>query len=70
MIGVTLALVLILAGLVYTAMTWNFNYWRKRQVPGPKPKLITGNYPNLYTMKRNTIYDLNDIYEWVEPKFL
>ncbi|XP_016940521.3 probable cytochrome P450 28a5 [Drosophila suzukii] len=69
MIGVTLALVLILAGVVYTAMTWHFNYWRKRQVPGPKPKLITGNYPNLYTMKRNMIYDLNDIYEKYKSKY-
>ncbi|XP_016986200.1 probable cytochrome P450 28a5 [Drosophila rhopaloa] len=69
MILVTLALGLILAGLLYLTMTWNFNYWRKRKVPGPKPKLFTGNYPNLFKMERNMIYDLNDIYEKYKNKF-
>ncbi|XP_016999628.2 probable cytochrome P450 28a5 [Drosophila takahashii] len=69
MIVVTLALGLLLGGLLYAAMTWNFNYWRKRRVPGPKPQLFTGNYPNLYTMKRNMIYDLNDIYKKYKSKY-
>lgn len=64
----TLALGLTVAGLLYLSMVWNFNYWRKRRVPGPKPKIFTGNYPNMYAMKRNVIYDLNDIYVWVEPE--
>ncbi|XP_017125590.1 probable cytochrome P450 28a5 [Drosophila elegans] len=69
MILVTLALGLTLAGLLYVTMTWNFNYWRKRKVPGPEPKLFTGNYPNLFKMKRNMIYDLNDIYEKYKNKY-
>ncbi|KAH8285240.1 hypothetical protein KR054_006606 [Drosophila jambulina] len=69
MILITLALGLIVAGLLYLSMIWNFNYWRKRKVPGPKPKIFTGNYPNLYTMKRNMIYDLNDIYKKYKNKY-
>ncbi|KAH8401409.1 hypothetical protein KR009_005314 [Drosophila setifemur] len=69
MILITLALGLTAVGLLYVAMTWNFDYWRKRNVPGPKPKLLTGNYPNLYTFKRNVIYDLNDIYNQYKNKY-
>ncbi|XP_020799549.1 probable cytochrome P450 28a5 [Drosophila serrata] len=69
MILITLALGLTVAGLLYLSMIWNFSYWRNRRVPGPKPKIFTGNYPNLYTMKRNMIYDLNDIYKEYKNKY-
>ncbi|XP_030377489.1 probable cytochrome P450 28a5 [Scaptodrosophila lebanonensis] len=62
MLFLTIGLVLLLAALVYIYMTWGFNHWQKRGVPGPKPKAFTGNYPNLYTMKRHAIYDIQDIY--------
>lgn len=63
MVAITLTLGLLLVGLVYIFLRWNFDYWRKRGVPGPKPTIFTGNYPNMYTMKRHPIYDLNDIYK-------
>ncbi|KAH8346907.1 hypothetical protein KR059_002450 [Drosophila kikkawai] len=69
MILITLTLGLLAAGLVYVLMTWNFNHWRKRRVPGPKPKIFTGNYPNMYTMKRHLIYDLNEIYGKYKNKY-
>lgn len=62
MILITLTLGLLVVGLVYALMTWNFNHWRKRRVPGPKPKIFTGNYPHMFTMKRHVSYDLHDIY--------
>lgn len=63
MIAITLALGLLLVGVVYVFLRWNKDYWRERGVPGPKPSLLTGNYPNMYTMKRHQIYDLKDIYK-------
>ncbi|ALC48654.1 Cyp28a5, partial [Drosophila busckii] len=60
---ITLVLGLLLLGVFYVFMTWNFDYWRKRGVPGPKPNLFTGNYPHMYTMKRHASYDLEDIYK-------
>ncbi|XP_026847098.1 probable cytochrome P450 28a5 [Drosophila persimilis] len=69
MILITLALGLATVGLLYLMMTWNFDHWRKRRVPGPKPKIPTGNYPHLYTMKRHAIYDLNDIYVKYKNKY-
>ncbi|KAH8358473.1 hypothetical protein KR093_000447 [Drosophila rubida] len=53
---------LLVVALVYQYLTWNFGYWRKRKVPGPSPKPLTGNYPNMYTMKRNPFYDIKDVY--------
>lgn len=58
----TITLLVLLVVLCYKFLTWNFGYWRNRNVPGPRPKLLTGNYPNMYKMKRHAIYDLNDIY--------
>lgn len=29
--------------LFYNYLTWNYDFWKKRGVKGPKPKLITGN---------------------------
>ncbi|TDG43571.1 hypothetical protein AWZ03_009999 [Drosophila navojoa] len=69
MLEVTLALLLLLVGLFYVFMTWNFGYWRKRKVPGPAPRLLTGNYPHMYNMKRHAIYDLNDIYREYKHQF-
>ncbi|KAH8270789.1 hypothetical protein KR018_002533 [Drosophila ironensis] len=69
MILITLVLGLIVAGLLYVVMIWNYDYWRKRQVPGPRPNFLTGNYPNLFSMKQNVIYDLKDIYVKYKNKY-
>jgi len=62
MVLITLTLVSLAVGLLYAVLIWNYDYWRKRGVPGPKPKLLCGNYPHMFTLKRHAIYDLNDIY--------
>lgn len=59
----TLALLALIALLGYGFLTWNYGYWRKRKVPGPKPAILTGNYPNLFTMKQHSTCDLNEIYK-------
>ncbi|KAH8311899.1 hypothetical protein KR044_008518 [Drosophila immigrans] len=62
MMLMTLALLGLLVALGYRFLTWNFGYWRKRKVPGPTPKALTGNFPNMYTMKRHPLYDMKDVY--------
>ncbi|KAH8415075.1 hypothetical protein KR215_002227 [Drosophila sulfurigaster] len=62
MLVITLTLLLVLVGVIYVFITWSFDYWQKRNVPGPKPKIFIGNYPNMYTMKKHTIYDIDTIY--------
>ncbi|KAH8262761.1 hypothetical protein KR026_012221 [Drosophila bipectinata] len=69
MVLITVALTLAVVGLIYLLLTWNFDYWRRRRVPGPKPKILVGNYPNMFSMKRHLIYDLQDIYKKYKNKY-
>ncbi|KAH8401603.1 hypothetical protein KR009_006773 [Drosophila setifemur] len=69
MILITLTLGLAAIGLLYLVMTWNYGHWTKRRIPGPKPKLFTGNYPHMFTMKRHMIYDINDVYTKFKSKY-
>ncbi|XP_043653301.1 probable cytochrome P450 28a5 [Drosophila teissieri] len=69
MVLITLTLVSLVVGLLYAVLVWNYDYWRKRGVPGPKPKLFYGNYPHMFNMKRHLIYDLNDIYRQYKDKY-
>ncbi|XP_060662992.1 probable cytochrome P450 28a5 [Drosophila nasuta] len=66
---ITLGLGLLLVGLFYVLMTWNFSYWRKRGVPGPKPQLFTGNYPHMYNMKKHMICDIDNIYREYKEQY-
>lgn len=45
MISYLLYFILFLTIFLYIYLTWNFNYWKKRGVCSPKPKLFHGNYP-------------------------
>ncbi|EDW03071.1 probable cytochrome P450 28a5 [Drosophila grimshawi] len=69
MLEVTLTLVGLLAVLFYVFMRWNFDYWHKRKVPGPPPRILIGNYPHMYTMKRHAIYDLDEIYRSYKQQY-
>lgn len=60
MVLLTIALLLSVVALSYAFLTWNNGYWQKRRVPGPKPQLLAGNYPN--SGKQHAIYDLNEVY--------
>lgn len=61
----TIALFLIsaLAGLIYLYLSWNFNYWKKRGVTGPEPKLIFGSIPCVVKRNRNLAFDMKELYE-------
>ncbi|EDS36420.1 cytochrome p450 family protein 44A1 [Culex quinquefasciatus] len=52
-----------LAAVVYLILVWNFNYWKKAGINGPKPKILAGNLPNMWTQKQHIFYDLKKIYD-------
>ncbi|XP_055845082.1 probable cytochrome P450 28d1 [Episyrphus balteatus] len=63
MILVTLGLIGLLFGLVYLFLVWNFDYWKKKGIKGPKPTAVYGSLPSLITQKRHFSYDLKEIYD-------
>lgn len=46
-------------------MVWNFNYWKRLGVKGPRPRVLFGNFPNQFARKKHMAYDLRNIYEYV-----
>lgn len=56
-------LVAIVVVLLYVYLTWNFNYWSKRGVPGPKATVLLGDMPNGILRKKNVYYDVQKIYK-------
>ncbi|XP_055371662.1 probable cytochrome P450 28d2 [Condylostylus longicornis] len=55
----------ILLGYVY--LVWNFNYWKKRGINGPEPKLFIGTLPKSTQGGLNLAYDFVDIYRKYKP---
>lgn len=54
-----------IASAVYVYLTWNLSYWRRRGVPGPKPRIYTGTFPKTTLMdpQSNYIDETTEIYE-------
>lgn len=52
---------------LYIYFTWNFNYWKKRGVAGPKPKPYVGTYPKSSTFQTDTnfLLEADAIYKYV-----
>jgi len=67
-IFVTLILLSTVIALVYLYLTWNFNFWKKRGINGPKPKIFYGTQPNAITQKLNMIYDVIEHYKKYKGK--
>lgn len=59
--------VIVLLLALYIYLTWNFNYWKKRGVAGPKPRPYLGTYPKSSTYQKNTnfLLEADEIYRCV-----
>lgn len=55
-------------GLLYFYLVKNFDYWKKRNVPGPKPKLFVGNFPSIYNRKISYSDELQEMYNAYKGK--
>lgn len=62
MISIVLCLLVAILALVYLFLTWEFGVWKKYGIKGPKPRLLLGNIPNMFTQKRHIVYDYDQIY--------
>ncbi|XP_075154540.1 cytochrome P450 28c1 [Haematobia irritans] len=47
---------------LYLFLIWNFDYWQRRNVRGPKPCLFFGSFPNLFLGNQHFGDDMKDIY--------
>ncbi|KAK7788572.1 hypothetical protein R5R35_000158 [Gryllus longicercus] len=54
--------------LIYLYLTWNYNYWKKRNVAFVKPQLIFGNYKEVFLQKRTVSEVMEDIYKKLDGK--
>lgn len=63
MIFTILCVILVLLLLFYIFLKWNFDYWQKRGVNGPKPLPLLGNFPGVFTRKNHIAVDVKKIYE-------
>ncbi|XP_065080201.1 probable cytochrome P450 28a5 [Ochlerotatus camptorhynchus] len=66
---VTITLIVSALAAIYLYLTWNYNYWRKQDVPGPSPKPLLGNFPSFVLMKRHVAYEMDEIYREYKTKF-
>jgi hypothetical protein len=57
----TILVVVVIA--IYEYLVWQFDYFEKRDVPGPKPRALLGNIPNMILQNRNVTYDYDEIYK-------
>lgn len=62
----TLTLLIGVVTLIFVYLIWNFNYWKNRNIPGPKPTILLGNLPNVILQKRNMIHDVRELYKYVQ----
>lgn len=51
--------------LSYWFMVWNFNYWKRLGVKGPRPSILFGNFPSQLARKYHMAHDVRNIYEYV-----
>lgn len=58
----TILLISYLVAILYFYLTWNYNYWRKRGIIGPRPSAIVGTFPKSAVYLRNFVYELDNIY--------
>lgn len=62
MLGLTIALIALVVVLVYVFFTWNFDYWKKRGLEGPKPTPLIGSFPGMFSSKTHFVDDYDNIY--------
>ena len=55
--------------IIIAYLTWNFNYWKNRNVPGPKPRILSGTFPGSFSRKKPIPYEYDEIYKKFGPKY-
>ncbi|XP_053694786.1 probable cytochrome P450 28a5 [Sabethes cyaneus] len=58
----TVSLVLVALGTLYVYLVWHFNYWKDRNVPGPKPMPLLGSFPSFVLRHRPFLEEMDETY--------
>ncbi|XP_065082619.1 probable cytochrome P450 28d1 [Ochlerotatus camptorhynchus] len=66
---VTVGLLLSAIVALYFYLTWNFDYWKKRNVPGPDPLPLVGNFPAFFRRNRPVMEEKYQIYRDYGSKY-
>lgn len=53
---------ILVLGIFYKYLTWNFDYWIKKDILGPKPLPLVGTFPKSSFYFKNFLYELDEIY--------
>lgn len=61
---ISLALLATFVALLYIYFIWNFNYWKKRGVPGPKPIPVVGAFVGAFMQSTNLVYEIDELYKY------
>ncbi|XP_058817241.1 uncharacterized protein LOC131680542 [Topomyia yanbarensis] len=65
----TVSLISVAVAALYVYLVWNFNYWKKRDVPGPNPTPLLGNFPSLMLHHKSIMDEMDEIYREYKGKF-
>lgn len=65
----TISLIVSAVSAIYLYLTWNYNYWKKLNVPGPSPLPGLGNFPSFLLRKRPVSDEMDEIYREYKQKY-
>uniref|UniRef100_A0A1Q3FLC8 Putative cytochrome p450 n=1 Tax=Culex tarsalis TaxID=7177 RepID=A0A1Q3FLC8_CULTA len=65
----TTSLVVSAIAVLYVYLTWNFNYWKKRNVPGPSPRPLFGNFPSFILRNQPIGIEMDKLYREYKSKY-
>lgn len=60
---IVILLLLTILTLFYVWLKWNYSYWERNKVPGPKPTLLIGNMASTFTFAEHFADVLADMYK-------
>lgn len=49
--------------VIYLFFTWHFNRWKSIGVKGPKPRILYGDLPSIFTKKNHLYYEYEKVYK-------
>lgn len=65
---IVISIIFGLFGLLYLWFKVSYGHFQRRGIPGPSPAFPYGNLPNGIFLKRNIIYDWDDLYQQYKGK--
>lgn len=58
-----ITIVLVLVILVFIWLRWNYSFWKRKNVKGPEPMFLFGNFWSVFAMKKYIGVAITDWYK-------